>query len=119
MSIMRNIQLPDRPLKARELEKIRAAVESGDLEVDPAFSRIIETYLTKTSTITHGEVIVRAASFFTADLTTAIAVGVSFVPVTDDSSTSIQALLAESLESAGLTPLVRNLQLNDVQVDIA
>lgn len=115
---MRNIQLPDRPLRPRELEKIREAVESGDLEVNTAFPRILEPHFVKTSTTTHGEVVIRAASYFAADYTTVISIGVSFVPVTSESASKIQSMLTEVLESAGLTPLVGLLQLNDVRVDI-
>lgn len=118
MNVIRNIQLPNRPLSDRELKKLREAVESGDLEVDTAFSRLLESYLVGVADSTHGEITVRAASYFTDEFTTAVTVGVSFVPMSPASHELVEASLRGQLKTAGLTQLVRRLQLNDVQVDI-
>lgn len=118
MSAIRSLQLPNRPLSDRELEKLREAVESGDLEVDSAFSRVLEGYLAEVQTQAHGAAVVRATSYFTASYATAVAVGVSFVPVSDASHAAIASNLTAKLKTARLNELIKSLQLNDVRVDM-
>lgn len=116
----RTLRLPSRALTAQELERLTESIESGDLNVEGAFSSIIERYVEPYRKRMHDEIVIRATSDLdSSDFTTFVAIGISFVPADSDVTDELIATMRNCLETAGLARLVRYLQINDRWVDMA
>lgn len=120
MTNTRNLRLPSKKYSTRELESIRESIEDGVFETDRQFSAIIKAIVhSKLSgeLKDNTELIVRASDYIAEDFTTAVSVGVSFVPARDESSSVVLKTLLGFAKSSGLSHLLRDINVNDLSAE--
>lgn len=120
MTNTRNLRLPSKKYSTRELESIRESIEDGIFETDQQFSAIVKSIIhSKLSEElkVNTELIVRASDYIAKDFTTAVSVGVSFVPARDESSSIVLKTLLGFAKSSGLSHLLRDINVNDLSVE--
>lgn len=117
---IRLLQLPSQKFSDRDLKKIQDGIESGDLEVDPAFQSLVNEMLTSEDREqSRGEFVIRASQYFGPNYSTLVAIGVSFTPKQNDSSNTVAKSLKTKILNVGLDSIVQVIYVNSLEVDIA